>query len=261
MADDSVPLTSAPHRRKRSIVLFAAIAAGLALIVIALYMLDRRGIVSIIHRPANEAIIRWFNDPASRAALTTTFTEPCPGYPFLVPSAGLVGGLPWNAAYGPYNTLRPHPGIDIFGDGAIGSIPVYAAYDGLLTREEGWVSSVIIRHDDPLQPGRVIWTYYTHMADESGAVSYIDGRFPPGTTGMPVAQGDLLGYQGVYNGGNGAPAVGLHVHFSIVRSDLFGRYLNEAVFENTLDPTPYLGLSLNDPKSGEFPLRCLPPNS
>ena len=55
--------------------------------------------------------------PPPASELATAFDAPCPGYPFLVPSAGLVGGLPWNAAYGPYNVLNPHPGIDIFGDG------------------------------------------------------------------------------------------------------------------------------------------------
>jgi hypothetical protein len=221
----------------------------------------RSALSEVIHRPANTALRTWFDDPAARADLATVFDVPCPGYPFLVPSAGLVGGLPWNAAYGPYNVLNPHPGIDIFGNGTVGAIPVHAAYDGLLTREEGWISAVIIKHDDPLHPGQTIWTYYTHMADLSGTHSLIETRFPPGSTDVPVRQGDLLGYQGIYNGGVNAARIGLHVHFSIVRSDLLGHYLNESVFGNTLDPTPYLGLALNDPPSEAFPLRCLPPQA
>ena len=213
----------------------------------------------IVHRPANTALSRWFDDAASRAELATAFDAPCPGYPFLVPSAGLVGGLPWNAAYGPYNVLNPHPGIDIFGLGGVGTVPVRAAYDGLLTREDGWISAVIVKHDDPLHPGQPIWTYYTHMADLSGAHSFIEARFPPGSADVPVRQGDLLGYQGIYNGGVNASRIGLHLHFSIVRGDLLGHYLNESVFANTLDPTPYLGLALNDPPSEAFPLRCLTP--
>lgn len=259
--------TEQPQRPRRSLrrrfltVLFGAMIIGLLLLGLALgaYYLDRRGTISIVHRPANRALINWFNDNSSRPGLTTAFTEPCPGYPFLVPSSGLVGGLPWNAAYGPYNVFNPHPGIDIFGNGALGAIPVYAAYDGLLTREEDWTSTVIIKHADPLQRGRTIWTYYTHMADLSGDTIYIEDRFPPDTLDMPVQQGDLLGYQGVYNGGVNASRVGLHVHFSIVKSDLLGNYLNESVFENTLDPTPYLGLLLNDSATEDFPLGCLPP--
>jgi hypothetical protein len=232
---------------------------GAAALAVAYRGTLRSTLSEIVHRPANDALRRWFDDPASRAELATAFDAPCPGYPFLVPSAGLVGGLPWNAAYGPYSVLNPHPGIDIFGLGAVGTIPVYAAYDGLLTREDGWISAVIVRHDDPLHPGQSIWTYYTHMADRSGEHSFIEASFPPGSADVPVRQGDLLGYQGIYNGGGNASQIGLHVHFSIVRGDLLGHYLNESVFGNTLDPTPYLGLALNDPPGDAYPLRCLPP--
>ncbi len=219
-----------------------------------------RGLANaVLRRPANEALIRWFDDPASRAELATSFEAPCPGYPFLVPSSGLVGGLPWGAASAPYTILNPHPGIDIFGAGGLGTVPVVAAYDGLLTREPDWVSSVIIRHDDPLHPGETIWTYYTHMANLSGSESYIVANFPPGTVDAPVRQGDLLGYQGVYNGGVDAARVGLHLHFSVVKSDPLGDYTNETVFENTLDPTPYLGLALNDSPTEAFPLGCMEP--
>lgn len=260
--------TEVPIRgsRRRWLIGVAAITGAAAIALAALYLTDGRvrGLLNSLlnraaHRPPNEALIRWFSDPASREALATSFDAPCPGYPFLVPSSGLVGGLPWNAAYGPYNALNPHPGIDIFGQGSPGTVPVYAAYDGFLTREADWRSAVIIRHDDPLHPGETIWTYYTHMADLNGDHSYIVERFPPGTYDVPVRQGDLLGYQGLYNGGPSAPRIGLHVHFSIVRSDRSGHYRNEAVFGNTLDPTPYLGLSLNDPEGSQYPLRCLPP--
>lgn len=243
--------------RKRRWIIILPLVALLAVGGLYLaYRGARRVAGEILRHDRNDALNAWFSDPASRPALATEFSEPCPGYPFLVPSAGLVGGLPWNAAYGPYTVLNPHPGIDIFGLGAPGTIPIYAAYDGELTREEGWRSAVIIRHADPLQPGRTIWTYYTHMADLSGEQSYIVDRFPPGSENIPVRQGELIGYQGVYNGGLTAPRVGLHLHFSIVTSDLLGRYKNEAVFENTLDPTPYLGLALNDPPSAAFPLAC-----
>lgn len=243
-------------RRLALLLIVVIVAAGLLLVA---YRGLRRTAGAIVRRPANTALIQWFRDPAARPALATAFTEPCPGYPFLVPSSGLVAGLPYNAAYGPYHVLNPHPGIDIFGNGAPGTIPVYAAYDGLLTREADWKSAVIIRHDDPLVPGRVIWTYYTHMADLTGTTSYIAERFPPGAKDVPVRRGELIGYQGEYNGGPTAPRIGLHVHFSIVKSDLLGHYLNEARFENTLDPTPYLGLAVNDTPSEAFPLRCLPP--
>ena len=252
------PTTARSGRRRRLI----AAAALLPVLIGGLYLVRREvwTLASrVIERPTNEALIRWFRDPSARAALASHFDAPCPGYPFLVPSDGLVGGLPYNAAYGPYNVLNPHPGIDIFGQGAAGTVPVRAAYDGLLTREADWISAVIIRHDDPLHPGQTIWTYYTHMANRAGTESYIPAAFPPGSSDVPVRQGEVIGYQGLYNGGPDAPTIAMHVHFSIVKSDRAGGYLNEAVFDNTLDPTPYLGLALNNPAGSAFPLPCLPP--
>ena len=62
-----------------------------------------------------------------------------------------------------------HQGIDIFAGTEIGITRVVSAYPGFLTRLPDWKSSVIVRvPDDPLQPGRQIWLYYTHMADEQG---------------------------------------------------------------------------------------------
>src|SRR5690606_10798710 len=119
--------------------------------------------------------------------------------------------------------------------------PVVAAYAGYLTRLPDWKSTVIIRiPDDPLQPGRQIWTYYTHMADAHGN-DYISPEFPPGTTERFVEAGTLLGYQGNYSG-NPADPVGMHLHFSVVRDDGRGRFMNELLIENTLDPSPYLGV-------------------
>ena len=122
--------------------------------------------------------------------------------------------------------------------------PVYAAYPGYVTRQADWKSTVIIRiPSDPFQPGRQIWTYYTHMADLQG-YSFISDQFPPGTSEVYVDAGTLLGYQGNYSGMPGNPT-GVHLHFSIVLDDGQGKYLNELAIGNTLDPSPYLGISLN----------------
>ncbi len=239
------------HSRVFRIVLLVSILALLGLA--AMFIFYRR----IWRSPQPAALVRWFDAPASRAELASNFDRPCPGYPFLVPSSGLVGGLPWNSAAAPYNILRRHPGIDIFGAGPPGTVPVYAAYDGWLTREADWVATVIIRHADPLNPGATIWTYYTHMASRDGTVEYIAPAFPRGTYEQPVEQGELLGYQGEYNGGR--YGIAMHLHLSVVRSNADGSYRNEAVFKNTLDPSPYFGLTLNAAAGPHFPLRCLPP--
>ncbi len=122
-------------------------------------------------------IQRWFNDPASRDTLATVQREPCPGAPFVLPSDGLIGLLYHDTAL-PYNLFKRHSGIDIFGDGVPGEVSVVAAYGGYLTRLPNWKASIIIRHEDPLQPGRIIWTYYTHMASKDGSKSLYRGGFP-----------------------------------------------------------------------------------
>jgi murein DD-endopeptidase MepM/ murein hydrolase activator NlpD len=59
-----------------------------------------------------------------------------------------------------------------------------------------------------------------------------------------VQEGTLLGFQGNYSGTPGNPT-GVHLHFSIVKDDGRGHYLNELEISNTLDPSPYFGLALD----------------
>jgi len=212
------------------------------------------GWFQLASRSSSGAVIgNYLRNPEVRLEFITEGGVACPGAPFIIPSSGLIALL-WNDPGGPYNVMRRHTGIDIFGDGESGTIPVLAAYDGWLTRLDNWRSTVIIRHDDPLEPGRTIWTYYTHLASIDGETTYIHEDFPPGTSEKPVAQGTLLGYQGLFAGAG--PPIAMHVHFSIVKSDADGLFLNEAVLTNTLDPSPYLGLNLNNDNQPEFPIRC-----
>ena len=174
--------------------------------------------------PTAQTLRAWFQSPEARPTLISRLSAPCPNAPFLLPSTGFVGFL-YGDPTAPYTPLAPHTGIDIFGDGAVGTVPVYAAYDGYLTRLPEWRSSLIIRHpNDPLQPDRQIWTYYTHMASENGAQSYIVDDFPPATSEKFVRRGTLLGYQGLYSGA--AYRIGLHVHFSVVLSEPDGSFRN-----------------------------------
>ena len=179
-------------------------------------------------------------------ALTT-----CNKAPFLMPSRGLIGYV-WDDSFW---IGHRHQGIDIFAGTDIGITPVYAAYDGFLSRSSDWKSTLIIRiPSDPLQPNRQIWTYYTHMADPQGN-SLITADFPAGVSEIFVEAGTLLGYQGDYSGEPGNP-VGVHLHFSIVKDNGSGAFLNELELNNTLDPSPYLGLTLNKNDQPEFPILC-----
>ena len=202
---------------------------------------------SMLLGPRNESFVLWaVGDEAARESLIVSRREACPGAPFILPADGFIGLL-YDSSGGPYTRANPHQGIDIFSHdkNTPGLIPVYAAYDGYITREDDWRSTLIQRvPDDPLQAGRQIWLYYTHMAGSDGD-DFIGEAFPPGAREVFVEQGTLLGYTGNYNG-NSPRSIWVHLHFSVVKDDGAGRYLNELEFENTLDPSPYLGMAVND---------------
>ena len=183
---------------------------------------------------------QWMQNPAAHPDWKLAAGSQCGSAPFLFPTDGFAGFL-WGDSFGLRHT---HQGIDIFAGTDVGITPVVAAYPGYLTRQPEWKSAVIVRvPDDPLQPGRQIWLYYTHMADQFGN-SYIASEFPPGTSEELIEAGTFLGYQGNYSGDPNNP-VGVHLHFSIVEDDGSGRFKNELDIDNTLNPSSYLGYPLN----------------
>lgn len=193
---------------------------------------------------------RYWSDTAAHSEWSVEGGSRCDAAPFLLPTDGFIGFV-WGDAFRPGR--GPHQGVDIFGpsgpDG-LGVTPVFAAYDGYLTRLPEWRSAVILRHpQDPLQPDRQIWTYYTHMADRGGR-SFVVEAYPAGTEEQFVPAGTLLGYQGNYSGDANNPT-GMHLHFSIVLDDGQGRFRNELDIDNTLDPSPYLGIEVNAARLGE----------
>jgi hypothetical protein len=184
-------------------------------------------------------VFAWVSDPASRPELVTQAGSRCGDAPFLFPTTGVPGFI-WDDSF---RIGHRHQGVDIFAGTDVNVTPVIAAYYGFLTRLPDWKSSVIIRvPSDPLQPGRQIWIYYTHMADPNGN-SFISDEFPPGTVEKPVEAGTFLGRQGDYSGDPNNP-VGVHLHISIVK-DKGGNFMNELDINNTYDPSPYFGLALN----------------
>lgn len=196
-------------------------------------------------------IYRYLRDPQAHADWAITAGERCGDAPFVMPTDGIIGFL-WGDSF---RFGHAHQGLDIFGPPELNQAPVVAAYDGYLTRLSDWRSAVIIRHpDDPLQDGRQIWTYYSHMADPDGN-SFIASEFPPGTTEVFVTAGTLLGYQGNYSGDPSSPT-GIHLHFSIVLDDGFGNFRNELEIRNTLDPLPYLGIDPDAIDEGEHLAIC-----
>jgi murein DD-endopeptidase MepM/ murein hydrolase activator NlpD len=180
----------------------------------------------------------------------------CGSAPFAFPTDGMVGYL-WDDSF---EIGHRHQGIDIFGGTQPGITPVYAAYDGYLTRLSTWKSAVIIRiPSDPLHPGTQIWTYYAHMANADGS-SLIAADFAPGTSEKFIKAGTFLGFMGDYSGDPNSPT-GIHLHFSIDKDDGSGHFTNELQISNTLDPSPYFGLPLNATTNPTLPILCPAENS
>lgn len=217
--------------------LLPLVLIGLSGVIIGVFVIYR---VYFSSMQRTRQVFDFLRKPAAHQGSVIPALTRCGDAPFVMPTAGLIGFL-WDDSFRPGHR---HQGIDIFSGTGFGETPVYAAYDGYLTRQSDWKSSVIIRiPSDPLQPDRQIWTYYTHMADKEGN-SLIVSAFPAGTAEEFVAAGTLLGYQGNYSGVSGNPT-GVHLHFSIVRDDGSGMFLNELEIGNTLDPSPYFSLDLN----------------
>jgi hypothetical protein len=214
---------------------FVLLIVGVVIVVTAVYFYRTFRLTSL--RAAQ--VFAWIKDPDSRSDIVIAVGSRCGNAPFIFPTRGVVGFL-WDDSF---QFGHRHQGIDIFAGTDINVTPVIAAYPGYLTRLPDWKSSVIVRvPNDPFQPDRQIWVYYTHMADPNGN-SFISSDFPPGTSEKQVEAGTVLGRQGDYSGDPNNP-VGVHVHVSIVK-DNGGKFLNELDINNTYDPSPYFGLALN----------------
>jgi len=225
---------------------FISSAFIVVILVISYYLLRNP-----LSMSRSSKVVQWIRNPSAHPEWTVTSKQSCNNAPFIIPTDGFIGYL-WNDSF---RIGHHHQGIDIFGGEPPGLTPVYSAYDGYLTRLSDWKSSVIIRiPQDPLQPYRQIWTYYTHMADANGN-SYISANFPSGTTDMWIPAGTLLGYQGNFSGDPDQP-VGVHLHFSIVLDDGKGKFRNELEINNTIDPSPYFGLRLNAKENPDEIVTC-----
>ena len=157
----------------------------------------------------------------------------CPGALWQLPSDGRLG-VKWQA-----------DALVFFGQGSDGKVPVYAVADGSLWRPEGWLDGVIIQHENPLESGKKVWTYYGNMSSANGNRSYVAPEFPIGAENVPVKAGQLLGYQGSWSGNPQWP-MWIHVHFAVIRTAGEFPWTSTSAF--LLDPSPYLGLRLKPEK-------------
>jgi hypothetical protein len=224
------------------------VAAVVLLGLVGGWLLARRTLATL---PRSARLGQFLRDPDGNKDWYVNAGSRCESAPFQMPVHGYIGFL-WGDSFRPFHR---HTGLDIFGGTAPGETPVYAVYDGYLSRPSDWKSSLIVRiPSDPLQAERQIWTYYTHMADPDG-VSLIDTAFPPGSSEMLIKAGTLLGRMGNFSGTPGQPT-GVHLHISIVLDNGKGGYRDERQIENTLDPSAYFGIPLNADLNPAMPAVC-----
>jgi len=166
-------------------------------------------------------------------------------------------------------------------EGYQNTVPVYAVADGMLLRRPDWNSAVAIQHDDPVRPGEKVWSFYGGMANGWDGESFVSADFPPGSEGVPVRAGQLLGYQGMQSPSG---TVWPHLQFAVAPALEDGSFPGEIVglvsedeFSSediplvpeeassrdteitvALDPSPYLGTVRSQVMGVPtwIPLRC-----
>jgi len=155
----------------------------------------------------------------------------CPGATWQLPGDSSLG-LKWQDG-----------GLNFFGQGVAGKVPVYAVADGLLTRRVDWADAVAIQHDDPLRPGMKLWSHYSDMMAANGIDSYVAEDFPIGAENVPVKAGQLLGYEGSWSG-RPQWSSWIHVHFALIQAADSGQFPAQISSGIVVDPSPYLNLLL-----------------
>ncbi|MCU0522132.1 MAG: glycosyltransferase family 39 protein [Anaerolineae bacterium] len=182
---------------------------------------------------------------------------PCPGFPWHAPTRG---------DFGVWWVTRE---LAFMGEGYEQTVPVVAVADGLLYRDREWDDAVAIQHDDPLNAGQKVWTFYGNMAISSQRRSLVDPAFPPGTESVAVKAGQFLGYQGrtwtteigwVHLRFAVAPALG-DGSFPAALLDLPGSDVVPVPVDlRLLDPSLYLGTQSSNVMGQPvwLPSRCTP---
>ncbi len=177
---------------------------------------------------------------------TTASPGACLGAVWRLPSDGALG-VQWESG-----------GLNFFGRGNLGEVPVYAVADGLLMRPPDWNDAVAIQHADPLNPGATVWSVYGGMSAANGTDSLVAKDFPIGVENVPVKAGQLLGYQGSWSGNPSWPKW-MHALFILTRPTDQGAFPTQFTPSLALDPTPYLNLALQAENKNMQPLQCAQP--
>ena len=133
----------------------------------------------------------------------------CPDVPYQLPTQANMGMF-WKNSQ-----------LLMLGSGSR-EIPVYAVADGLLYQFPEWQTAVTIKHKDPLNPGKFIWSFYGDLAPAFNANNpYIPTQFLK-AGGISVKAGDLIGYQGRWLGPTQQTWV--HLRFALLPSTADGEF-------------------------------------
>ena len=140
-------------------------------------------------------------------------------YPENLACPGALFNLPTRANLGMY---WKDGQLLMLGDGRTGEIPVTAVADGLLYQFPEWDTAVAIQHEDPNNPGRKLWSFYDGMAPAfDQANPYIKAEWR-NANGLPIKQGELIGYQGRWLGPSQQTWV--HLRFALLPASQDGEF-------------------------------------
>lgn len=149
-------------------------------------------------------------EPKNNESMAYPDNMACPDAPFQLPTQADMG-MYWKDGQ-----------VLMLGDGRTGEIPVFAVADGFLYQYPEWDTGVTIKHEDPLDPGNTIWSFYGDLApafDKSNPTiepPYIKAE------GLPVKAGDLIGYQGRWLGPSQQTWV--HLRFALLPASDDGNF-------------------------------------
>lgn len=146
----------------------------------------------------------------------------------------------------------------LYGAGAEGQVPVASPADGEVYRLDDFpVGSLIIVHDDPLNPGERVITLFEDLRSFRGDDVFIMDQFPTGTKGVSVNKGEVIGYQAMWSGSEYRQDW-LHVNIGVAEYDpgLLENY--NLLRENLIHPADYFGIIIDPTSTKIGPLTCIP---
>jgi hypothetical protein len=143
---------------------------------------------------------------------TTAYPENmvCPDAPFQLPTQADMG-MYWKDGQ-----------VLMLGNERSGEIPVFAVADGFLYQFPEWDTAVAIQHEDPLDPGNTIWSFYGDLAPAFDKFNPIIETPYIKAKGIPVKAGDLIGYQGRWLGPSQQTWV--HLRFTLLPASKSGDF-------------------------------------